>query len=122
MPAMLHAQKNVGRCQVISKGGTAGVYQAFTDATKLKNGDILSVFNAGESHVNYPSEAYPKSGRICIVRSKDNAKTWSKPITIYDDEADNRDPRISQMSDGAIVVTFFNTLFADLIETLLATV
>lgn len=76
----------------------------------------------GGSPVTYPNEAYPKSGRICIVRSKDNAKTWSKPITIYDDEADNRDPRISQVSDGEIVVTFFNTLFADLIETLLATV
>lgn len=76
----------------------------------------------GGSPVTYPSEAYPKSVRICIVRSKDNAKTWSKPITIYDDEADNRNPPISQMSDGAIVVTFFKTLFEDLIETLLATV
>ncbi len=47
MPAMLHAQKIVGRSQVISKGGTAGIYQAFTDITKLKNGEILSVFYAG---------------------------------------------------------------------------
>lgn len=117
LPVMLHAQKNLGISQVISKGGTAGVYQAFTDVTKLKNGDILSVFYAGESHVTYPSEAYPKSGRICIVRSKDNGKTWSKPITIYDDEADNRDPHISLMSDGTIVVTFFNTLFGNLIKT-----
>lgn len=47
MPLILQAQKNVGRSQVISKGGTAGIYQAFTDTTKLKNGEILSVFYAG---------------------------------------------------------------------------
>ncbi len=47
MPVILQAQKNVGRSQVISKGGTAGIYQAFTDTTKLKNGEILSLFYAG---------------------------------------------------------------------------
>ncbi len=47
MCVILQAQKNVGRSQVISRGGTAGIYQAFTDTTKLKNGEILSVFYAG---------------------------------------------------------------------------
>lgn len=116
-PMLLNGQTDADNlAKVISKDGTSGEYQAFTDAVKLENGDILSVFYAGESHVTYPSEAYPKTGRLCMVRSSDNGKTWSLPETIFDDDADNRDPHISQMSDGTVVVTFFNTLFGDLIE------
>lgn len=103
--------------KVISKGGDAGDYQAFTDATRLKNGDILVVFYAGDGHVTYPSEKYPRAGRICMVRSTDDGKTWSLPKTIFDDDADNRDPHITQMSDGTVVLTFFNTLFGDTIPT-----
>lgn len=101
---------------VVSKGGDAGDYQAFTDAVRLDNGDILVVFYAGDGHVTYPSDAYPDAGRICMVRSTDNGKSWSSPVTIYDDVADNRDPHISQMSDGTVVLTFFNTLFGDVVE------
>src|SRR5690606_28663195 len=93
---------------IISKGGDAGDYQAFPDAVKLQNGDILVVFYAGDGHVTYPNENYPKAGRICMVRSKDEGKTWSAPVTIYDDMHDNRDSHISQLSDGTVVVTFFS--------------
>ncbi|GAA5219998.1 sialidase family protein [Membranihabitans marinus] len=94
--------------QIISKGGEAGEYQAFPDACKLKNGDILAVFYGGYGHVSYPNEGYPNAGRICMVRSKDEGKTWSKPITIFDDIYDNRDPHISQLNDGTIMVSFFS--------------
>ncbi len=97
--------------QIISGGGASGEYQAFPDACRLKNGDIVAVFYSGGAHVTYPSDQYPKSGRICMVRSKDEGRTWSKPVTIFDDEHDNRDPHISQMSDGTLVVTFFTTRF-----------
>jgi len=93
---------------LISKGGDAGDYQAFPDACRLKNGDIVAVFYAGDEHVTKQSERYPKAGRICLVRSKDEGKTWSKPVTIYDDNDDNRDPHISQLSNGSLVVSFFS--------------
>ncbi len=96
---------------IISDGGTAGEYQAFPDACRLKNGDIVAVFYSGGAHVTYPSDAYPKCGRICLVRSKDDGITWTKPVTIFDDEWDNRDPHISQMADGTLVCTFFTTKF-----------
>ncbi|ACT93134.1 sialidase family protein [Dyadobacter fermentans] len=103
-PASGHAQKPM----LISKGGDAGDYQAFPDACRLKNGDIVAVFYAGDEHVTKQSEKYPKAGRICLVRSKDEGKTWSKPVTIYDDNDDNRDPHISQLSNGSLVVSFFS--------------
>lgn len=116
IPFLAFSQDHKELSKVISKGGTAGEYQAFTDVVQLKNGDLLAVFYAGESHVTYPSESYPKAGRICMVRSTDEGKSWSRPITIYDDHADNRDPHISQMNDGTLIVTFFNTLFGEIIE------
>ncbi|MEO5997372.1 MAG: sialidase family protein [Chitinophagaceae bacterium] len=102
--------------KIISYGGTAGVYQAFPDACRLKNGDIVAVFYSGGAHVTYPSDKYPKCGRICLVRSKDEGRTWSLPVTVYDDEFDNKDPHISQMSDGSLVCTFFTTKFGKPIE------
>lgn len=104
----LFDKSDTTKYQIISKGGEAGAYQAFPDACKLKNGDILAVFYGGDGHVTYPNEQYPKAGRICMVRSKDEGKTWSKPVTIYDDIYDNRDPHISQLNDGTILVSFFS--------------
>ena len=95
----------------ISTGGQAGDYQAFSDACRLRNGDIAVVFYAGYGHVSAPNEAYPKGGRICMVRSTDEGKTWSKPVTIFDNDEDNRDPHISQLKDGTIIVSFFSLIF-----------
>lgn len=102
--------------QIISNGGDAAEYQAFTDATRLSNGDIAVVFYAGDGHVTYTSDSYPKAGRICLVRSSDEGKTWTLPETIFDDDFDNRDPHISQMDDGTVVVTFFSLSFQEEVE------
>lgn len=109
-------QRDTVNYKIISDNGTSGEYQAFPDACRLKNGDIVAVFYSGGAHVTYPSDQYPKSGRICMVRSTDDGKTFSAPITIFDDEFDNRDPHISQMQDGTIVCTFFTTKFGKPIE------
>ena len=92
----------------ISRGEAAGTYQAFPDACRLKNGDIAAVFYAGYGHVSLAADDFPKGGRICMVRSSDEGRTWSAPKIIYDDDDDNRDPHIAQLDDGSIVVTFFS--------------
>ena len=104
----LGGEKDTTLYQIISKGKAAGEYQAFPDACRLNNGDILVVFYAGDGHVTYPSDQYPNAGRICMVRSTDEGRTWSKPEVIYDDQYDNRDAHISQLSDGTILVSFFS--------------
>ena len=97
--------------KVISKGSVAGEYQAVPDACRLKNSDIVVVFYAGNNHVTFPDEKYLKAGRICLVRSKDEGRTWSNPVVIYDDINDNRDPHINQMSDGSLILSFFSLEF-----------
>jgi ribosomal protein L27 len=97
--------------KVISQGPAAGTYQAFPDACRLKNGDILAVFYAGYGHVSLPTKEWPRGGRICMVRSRDEGRTWSAPAVLYDDEIDNRDPHVAQLADGTVVCSFFS-LFA----------
>ena len=94
--------------RVISRGPEAGEYQAFPDVCRLRNGDLLAVFYAGYSHISLPCPEYPKGGRICMVRSSDEGKTWSAPAVLYDDDIDNRDPHIAQLRDGTLVCSFFS--------------
>jgi len=94
---------------VISKGGQAHLYQAFPDACRLKNGDILVAFYAGYNHVSLATDDFPLGGRLCLVRSSDEGRTWTAPAVLYDDADDNRDPHLSQLDDGTVVCTFFST-------------
>lgn len=94
--------------RVISRGAASGPYQAFPDACRLQNGDIAVVFYAGYGHVSLPNDAWPKGGRICMVRSSDEGRTWSEPVVIFDNERDNRDPHIAQLRDGTLVCTYFD--------------
>jgi hypothetical protein len=93
---------------VISRGAAAGPYQAFPDACRLRNGDILCVFYAGYGHVSLPNDGWPKGGRICLVRSSDEGRTWTAPEVLFDDGRDNRDPHVAQMSDGTLICSFFS--------------
>ena len=92
----------------ISRGTNSGEYQAFPDSCRLQNGDIVVVFYAGYDHVSYPNINYPNGGRLCLTRTKDEGQTWNEPITIYDDQYDNRDPHIAQLSDGTLICSFFS--------------
>ena len=96
-----------GPYQRISRGEAAGSYQAFPDASRLRNGDILCVFYGGYGHVSLPNRDYPRGGRICMVRSSDEGRTWTQPEILYDSPDDDRDPHIALLHDGTLVCTFF---------------
>lgn len=100
---------------VICRDAGAGGYEAFPDVCRTKDGELLCVFYAGFHHVSLPSygpggklppEA-PKAGRICMTRSRDDGKTWSKPTIVVDSELDDRDPSIAQLKDGTLLVNYF---------------
>jgi hypothetical protein len=81
---------------------------------RLKNGDIVAVFYAGYQHVSLPKPPeWPNGGRICLVRSRDEGRTWSPPRTIFDDASDNRDPHIAELPDGRLALTFFSLIRND---------
>jgi hypothetical protein len=107
-PPYLHAESPAP--VVISKGGKSGTYQAFPDACRLSSGEIICVFYAGYSHVSSTNAQWPRGGRICAVRSRDEAKTWSMPEVLYDGPDDDRDPHIAQMRDGTLICSFFATV------------
>lgn len=93
--------------RVISRGAAAGTYQAFPDACRLSNGDLLCVFYAGYGHVSLPRPDWPRGGRICAVRSADEGRTWTEPRVLFDGPDDDRDPHIARMRDGTLVCSFF---------------
>jgi sialidase-1 len=68
---------------------------------------LLCVFYAGYGHISLPKADWPKGGRICMVRSKDEGRTWTAPRVLFDSPVDDRDPHVAQMSDGTVVCSFF---------------
>lgn len=99
--------------QVISRGQAAGTYQAFPDACRLPNGEIVCVFYTGYGHISLPNTQWPRGGRICLVRSADEGQTWSPPVVMFDGPLDDRDPHIAAMRDGTLCCTFFTYLKVD---------
>lgn len=90
-------------CEDAGNGG----YEAFPDAARLADGRILAVFYDGYGHVSIPRAACPSGGRVSGAFSMDEGRTWSKPFVVFDGPHDDRDPHITQLRDGRIMLTFF---------------
>ena len=60
----------------------SGSYEAFPDVCRLADGELVAVFYAGHGHISLPRPGSSKDGRICIMRSQDDGRTWSKPQTL----------------------------------------
>jgi len=100
----------------IARDAGAGGYEAFPDVCRTRNGQLLCVFYAGFAHVSLPSygpkgQMHPKApngGRICLIRSLDNGRTWSAPAVILDTPRDDRDPSIAALPDGTLLCNYFS--------------
>lgn len=94
-------EKAAGRIEIRTVAASTGTeYFAFPSVCRLKNGDLMAVFYNGTAHV------CPDS-KVAMVRSTDDGKTWSKPVTIIDTPMDDRDPSIVETRDGRILVSLF---------------
>lgn len=95
----------------ITDTGPWGDYEAFPDVCRQTNGDLMVVFYAGSGHVTNPNEDLPKGGAVYGMRSTDQAKTWSAPFVVVDGDLDDRDPHVTQLSNGDLLVSYFTSRY-----------
>jgi hypothetical protein len=106
--------------------GYAG-FVGWESPIRLRNDTWLVGFNAGYWHASVSTpmqyspahlEEYrklgmptnivaPTGGRAMLTRSTDEGKSWSKPETLVDTQADDRHPAFVQLPDGTVLCCFF---------------
>lgn len=74
----------------------------FPTAERLKNGDIVVVYYDSPDHVS-------PEGRVSMVRSSDQGRTWSAPKVVVDGPRDERDPNVAETARGTLLVSFFES-------------
>jgi hypothetical protein len=74
----------------------------FPVALRLADGRIAVVMRGGAPHLGI-------KGRLDMVFSADEGKTWSTPSLVVDTPIDDRNPAFGQAKDGTLVVSFFRT-------------
>src|SRR5437764_4776657 len=74
----------------------------FPVALRLRDGRIAVVLRGGAAHVGI-------QGRLDMVFSSDEGKTWTKPVVVVDSPVDDRNPALGQARDGALVVGYWRT-------------
>jgi len=86
------------------------LYHGWPTLSRRQNGELLLVFSGGrESHVC-------PFGRVELMRSQDDGKTWRWPQVLIDGPIDDRDAGVVETNTGTILVTTFTSLaYADLL-------
>jgi sialidase-1 len=97
--------------RAITDTGPWGDYEAFPDVCRLANGDLYVVFYAGYGHVSNPTAQLPRGGAIYGMRSSDQGRTWSEPSVVVDTPEDDRDPHVTQLANGDLLVSFFDSVY-----------
>ena len=81
-----------------------GSYNAFPSVEKASNGDLLTVYRKGVTHLTF-------DGSIRLKRSTDNGGTWSSESTIITGVGhDYRDPSIARLANGNIIMSYFDRI------------
>jgi sialidase-1 len=82
-------------------------YIGWPTITKTKSGELVAVFSGNRDEHVCPY------GITQMIRSKDNGKTWTDPITINNTPLDDRDAGILETNKGTWVVTWFTSMVFD---------
>jgi hypothetical protein len=87
------------------------LYHGWPTLARRKNGELLLVWSGGrEAHVC-------PFGRVELMRSHDDGKTWTWPQVLIDGPIDDRDAGVVETAKGSILVTTFTSLaYAPLLE------
>jgi hypothetical protein len=71
----------------------------FPVVLRLQDGRIAVVLRGGAGHLGI-------RGRLDMVFSADEGKTWTKPAVVVDSPVDDRNPALGQAKDGTLVVGY----------------
>lgn len=106
-------------------GGTL----AWAGIARARDGALVAAFNAGYWHASPPTPYVmskatlehfyqigmprdvnaPTGGRLMFIRSTDGGRTWSRPKTLIDTPADDRQAGLLTLPDGAMLASFFTS-------------
>lgn len=79
-------------------------YHGWPTLARRGNGELLVACSGGrETHVC-------PFGRVDLIRSKDDGRTWTWPETLMDTAIDDRDAGVLETSRGSILVSTFTSL------------
>jgi len=79
-------------------------YLGWPTITKTRDGELLVVFSGDRDSHLCPW------GKTQIIRSSDNGKTWSEPVTINNTPLDDRDAGIIETKKGTLLVNWFTSM------------
>ncbi len=93
---------------IVATHGPAGPYCAFPGVCRLPDGRLICVYYNGvaSGHVTWADQR-EKCGAVAYVTSADEGRTWSKPAMLLDTDRDDRDPNISVLKDGRVILAYF---------------
>ena len=79
-------------------------YHGWPTLARRRNGELLVAYSGGrEAHVC-------PYGRVELIRSRDEGRTWTFPEVVLDTAIDDRDAGIVETPSGALLVTTFTSL------------
>lgn len=105
---------DTGADVVVARATTPGDQLRFPDIVELDDGRLLATYYEAPGHI-------APNGRIYVVESADDGKTWSEPRLAVDTQYDDRDPKITQLSDGTVLLSFFDTDWSESPATIIGT-
>ncbi len=74
----------------------------FPVLVRLGDGRLAAVIRGGAGHLGL-------AGRLDVIFSQDDGKSWSEPIVVNDSPLDDRNPAVGVAKSGALVVAFYRT-------------
>lgn len=100
----------VDNLEVVATGSVVatepvGLEPRFPDLIKLAAGRLMAVYHSAAGH----TEA---DGAIKLTYSSDNGRTWTPPVVAVGNAYDNRDPKLVQLADGTVLLSYFQTNWA----------
>ena len=101
-PAGATAGPQTNNDPVVVATAEAGKRAFFGDIVKLHNGRLLAAYRESVAHID-------QDGRIMVVESRDQGRTWSTPRLAIDTAIDDRDPKLVQTRNGTVLLSFFRT-------------